>query len=179
MKKFLIGGIVLALALAIPVTLTLVSQQQDIRQQASTTSEGTNNWNNWGNWGQSPTPTVSVSITQTGGNFQQNSFLCSYYQNYLARLQSAGTCTSNPTICNQITTQLKNLNCTNTGPSPSSTPKVSGSPTRVPTAGPTFPPITPANPPIYNALVDLNDDGKIDELDLNILYAGFAKRKGD
>ena len=26
---------------------------------------------------------------------------------------------------------------------------------------------------------DLNDDDKVEELDLNILYAGFAKRKGD
>ncbi|OIP57237.1 MAG: hypothetical protein AUK12_05005 [Candidatus Levybacteria bacterium CG2_30_37_29] len=27
--------------------------------------------------------------------------------------------------------------------------------------------------------VDLNDDGKLDEIDLSLLYSGFAKRKGD
>jgi len=26
---------------------------------------------------------------------------------------------------------------------------------------------------------DLNDDGKVDEVDLSILYAGFSNRKGD
>ncbi len=28
-------------------------------------------------------------------------------------------------------------------------------------------------------VIDFNDDGKIDELDLNILYSGFSRRKGD
>lgn len=38
---------------------------------------------------------------------------------------------------------------------------------------------TPTRVPIYNRNADLNDDGKINELDLNILYSAFSKRKGD
>ncbi len=34
-------------------------------------------------------------------------------------------------------------------------------------------------PSITQQLFDFNDDGKVDEIDLNILYAGFAKRQGD
>ncbi|HVT00965.1 MAG TPA: cohesin domain-containing protein [Patescibacteria group bacterium] len=54
------------------------------------------------------------------------------------------------------------------------TPTGTASATTTPTATPT--------PTVLNAiqrLFDFNDDGKIDELDLNILYTGFAKRNGD
>ncbi|HVZ67572.1 MAG TPA: cohesin domain-containing protein [Patescibacteria group bacterium] len=49
------------------------------------------------------------------------------------------------------------------------------------TSATTTPNATPT-PTILNAIqriFDFNDDGKIDELDLNILYSGFAKRNGD
>lgn len=64
----------------------------------------------------------------------------------------------------------------NVSPSPTQTPTITiPTLTGIPTATPTLAPI----PPGARALIDLNDDGKVDEVDLNILYAGFAKRQGD
>lgn len=54
-----------------------------------------------------------------------------------------------------------------------------------PSCNPTLP--SPSGPPqldiVYTAqekdVFDMNDDGKVEELDLNILYAGFRSREGD
>lgn len=55
---------------------------------------------------------------------------------------------------------------------PTATISATGGPTLTPT--PTLPAIT-----LPSYLFDLNDDGKVDEVDLNILLTGFAKRNGD
>ena len=210
MKKFLIGGIILVMALAIPVTLTLVSRQQNIRQQAQEATcssymqqyfnnlstqpnTGSQLWQQYKNQlsegncpslyllpSAPPKPSISVSVTRNGRDFQQGSYLCTYYQNILTRLQNLGLCAQRPEICDRLTTLLQRFSCsspatpTSSPATPTPSPAVSISPTDG--ANPT---ITPVNPPIYDALADLNDDGKIDELDLNILYSGFSKRKGD
>ena len=59
----------------------------------------------------------------------------------------------------------------------SPTAQVTSTPTSIPTGTPSATP-TPL-PSEYHSVIDFNDDGKIDELDLNILYSGFSKRKGD
>jgi len=79
--------------LAIPISLTLLSQQQDVRQRASENEGDQTTSTPSGTITQSPTPTPNL-------NFQKSTF-------------------------------------------------------------------------------DFNDDGKVDELDLNILYVGFSKRTGD
>lgn len=40
-------------------------------------------------------------------------------------------------------------------------------------------PTISTSPILDQKVFDFNDDGKVDEIDLNILYAGFAKRTGD
>lgn len=65
----------------------------------------------------------------------------------------------------------------------SGTYKVDSSATSTPAQTSNLPTSSPSPVPTrkatYNMRADLNDDGKVDELDLNILYSGFAKRKGD
>ncbi len=149
-KRFIASLFVVAIVLAIPITITMVNSQQDIRQQAA-------GWN----------------CTQ----------LIQYYNQYLSN------CTGqNAQVCQIIQTQLAQLNC-NATPSATLTPIVTGSlPTATPTAGLTSTPTatlttspSPTAGPLTNVqrIFDFNDDGKINEVDLNILYVGFSKRDGD
>lgn len=58
---------------------------------------------------------------------------------------------------------------TNTSLTPTATPSstITGTPTPTPELN------------LQKATFDFNDDGMVDEIDLNILYVGFSKRTGD
>lgn len=151
MKKIIIASIVLVLALAIPITLTLISQQQDIRQRAGEIEERS-----------VPGPLSEEKLRSycercVGDDDEEdNNFVCGRTRGREIKVS-----------CEEKASLLFAL-CISCKDTPTPTPL-------------TIPhPINPTlNPPIYNELVDLNDDGKIDELDLNILYSGFSRRKGD
>ena len=159
-KKKLFGALfVAALVLSVPITIGLVNQQQDIRQQAS-------GWD----------------CTQ----------LLQYYNQYLSNCNG-----QNASACQIVKAQLETLHCTPTAtpsatlapsatPSATVTPVIGLSPTAAPSATAT-PSATSTNTPtptagpltIIQRLFDFNDDGKINEVDLNILYTGFTARDGD
>ena len=156
-KKRLAILILAVAAFGIPLTVTLISQQQDIRQRAQ-----------------------EVVYCRTSDQCPNGQFC------------NRGICSDTLLLPSPTGTRLLTLAPTPTGgrilPTstgyPSPTSRGSPSPTqaittpfltKIPTATPTLAPI----PPGTGALIDLNDDGKIDELDLNILYSGFSRRKGD
>ncbi len=244
-KRFISALVVAAIVLAVPITISMLNQQQDIRQRASGTSQectilqeqvailesigecstsnvcteirgymevnGCNDSNvsqveslpgiascstsnttcptgyacmtSWSQTGQGvcfpqpiatliPDPSCRVKprycdIGALGGFL----FGCTP--------PTAGWCsTTTPTATPSATVTSTPGTTITATPSATSTPGVTV--TSTPSATATNTP-SPTRGPLNDVekVFDFNDDGKLDELDLNILYAGFAKRKGD
>ena len=130
------------LGIAIPLPLILVSQQQDIRQRAQTSEEDSSFIN----------PSASGCVPKP-----------KYCEGPLSLIRqdckNKVWCSVTPT---RSLTPTRSPSATATqSPSPRSSPSATSTPAATPTI----------QQPEFHDVIDFNDDGKIDELDLNILYS--------
>lgn len=147
------------LSIAIPITLILVGQQQDIRQRAEEIEEHSIG-------GPLTEEKLRSFCERCIRDDEDKNFVC-------GRTRGRGedikvNCREEASSSHTMCISCKDI------PTPTASPTAAISPTRSPSATP-----TPILPPEYRGVIDFNDDGKIDELDLNILYSGFSRRKGD
>lgn len=149
---------VIVLILAIPITIALVSRQQDIRQRAQENSDFYRQ------------QTIQTSITPVPCSAK--SILCadqfSSFTRFIVNCEEppGGWCSETRPVISPEQPPFNNNIETHQG---------SGSNT-----GATYQTPDPNQQLVLNQQkFDFNDDGKVDEIDLNILYAGFAKRVGD
>ena len=173
---------IVALAIAVPITLNFLGHQQDIRQRASDDRNVTKvspcapygdlNLDNVIDRNDYNILKDIVDINEEGDTRRQKI-------RTRADLNNDGQLTTD-----DLSLLAKYLRGTLDTFPVCSTPTISPTqPALTPTGqnGSPTPPLTPtpSGTPSGTRAFDLNDDGKVDELDLNILYAGFAKRVGD
>ena len=154
---------VIVLILAVPITIALLGRQQDIRQRAQSPSDDavTPAPTNTPTCMQKPlycTPILSTLDILPFGNFDNMFPMCTE--------PPGGWCSeTQPVVSPEQPSSNNNIE----------THQGSGSNT-----GATYQTPGPNQQLVLNQQkFDFNDDGKVDEIDLNILYAGFAKRVGD
>ncbi len=160
----------IVLILAVPITIALVGRQQDIRQRASLYIDF-----NCGVFNGDPASNCPAGCAY---------YACSNTCHPPGTPESTACSTLNPInsdLCRAHNGDLNGCNqvrgcayysCTNQC-------LPTGTSIDIVCHGATPTPVPNQQVVLNQQKFDFNDDGKVDQIDLNILYAGFAKRQGD